>query len=734
MLLVTAMVACGLPAAGQGTGRVQPGPLENGLFLLPTGWAIYPAGRHAPLPGFPLASAASRDGRHLLILSRAASGGALSLVDVAGEREVQRILLPGAGFGLALNAKGDRVYAAGGFAAAIYEFALTDGKLTAGRRFLLVPRAKRTDRHFAGDVALSPDGRFLYVASLFEDRILVLNAATGLAVSSIRTGRRPFRILPHADGKSLFVTSWADGRLFHYAVEEGAELASLRLGPQPMDMVWRSGKPEHTEEEVDWTARLFVAGSGSNVLYTVGVTEAKDMRLLETVNLALTPQQPAGMMPTALSLSPDRSRLYAACSGANSIAVVEVAGLRAVPLGFLPSGWWPSGVRQLPEGKVAILTGKGDGSPRPAPEAGYAGATWPGTVAFLDSPDLPRLDALTDTVFRVTPYSDRRLVDAGVPEGNPIPARPGDPTPIEHVVYILKAGLGFDQVLGSPASGDGTARFKAEVTANHRKLASEFVLLDNFQVVGDGPLDGAFWAAAAIAPPFLELAASRGEGAAWLEEAVAQPPAGFLWTSAALKGLAFRNYGWWVRNLEEPENGRQVAKVLDPVLEKATSLEYRGPDPAYSDVERARVVLADLERWETMPRLTLIRLSGDERGAEGSLPPPSRVAEHDQALGMLVEGLSKSRFWPKMAIFIAESVAGPGASVPGARRGIGLIASPYARRGATDGTMYTTTSMVRTIELLLGLFPMTHFDAAALPMANAFGSEADTTPFEAVRR
>jgi hypothetical protein len=198
-----------------------------------------------------------------------------------------------------------------------------------------------------------------------------------------------------------------------------------------------------------------------------------------------------------------------------------------------------------------------------------------------------------------------------------------------------------------------------------------------------------------------------------------------------------RNYGYWAKNkIPAPEQGPQIESVLDPILAHATNMDFRSFDPGYPDVKRADVFLHDLAEFEktgTMPALLIMRLSNDHTfGAEpGKTAPLSCFADNDYALGMIVEAVSRSKFWRNTAIFVLEDDAQNGPDHIDSHRSPAYIISPYTRRGAIDSTMYNTTSMLRTMELILKMRPMTHFDAGARPMFNAFGKDAVMTPYVA---
>jgi DNA-binding beta-propeller fold protein YncE len=711
----------------------RPGPLPGGGFLLPSGWTLHPAGRQIPLGTLPLAAALSPDGKFLAVMNAGYLEPSITVLDSKTLQVVSHFPVPDAWLGLAFSSDGRFLYAGGGADASVLEFAFSpEGKLEPKRRFPAVPDKERTEQDFIGDIALSPDGRLIFAASLFRNRVLVINPQTGWVIERFPAARRPYRIVFHPDGKSFFLTSWADGSLHHHDAATGKEISFLRLGAQPMDMVFQD-QPEGSP----FTGRLFVAVANTNRVSVIGVRENKNIQLLENVNLSLWPNQPLGMTPSALALG--GSRLFVTCSNYNAVAVADVSGENSRVEGFLPTGWYPTAVRPLPDGRLVILNGRG-GRSYPNPNGpnplklpiplgrgitaeGYVAALQKGTASVVEPFDTQQLRQHTRAVFRNSPYSDRKLAEA------PEDAEPA--TPIRHVLYIVKDGLTYDAVFGDLGSGKGNAEltvFGESAAPNHRKLAREFVLFDNFHSSGDVTADGLHWSIAAIAPAYIErlwpgtYAGRRRTYDYDGGQAAAIPPAGYLWTNALAAGLSIRNYGFFVENHPLPVTENiHVRRLQDPALADHTNHRFRGADPDYPDADRAKVFLADLAEMEKdgqMPRLMLMRLAG-------------RVPDNDYALGLIVEACSNSRFWPQMAIFVLEASAHAAADHVDAHRSPAFILSPYSRMGTADSTLYNTTSMLRTIELILGLNPMTHLDAAATPMATAFQAEADLTPYTA---
>jgi len=754
--LACLLLACLAPAQSDETRR--PGPLPGGGFLLPSGWTVRPAGRQIALGSLPLAAALSPDGRFVAVMNAGYLDPSILVLDAATLEVVSRAPVPDAWLGLAFSPNGRFLYAGGGADASVLEFSVSaEGRLEPQRRFAAVPDKERTEQDFIGDVAVSPDGRLIYAAHLFRNQILVINPQSGWVIERFATARRPYRILFHPGGKSFFVTSWADGSLHHYDAATGKELSFLRLGAQPMDMAYSSGRVRlgGAAEASELVGRIFVAVANTNRVAVVGVSESHSIQLLQTVNLSLWPNQPLGMTPSAVDLAGDGKRLFVACSNYNTVAVVDISDKSPRVEGFLPSGWYPTAVRALPGGRLLILNGRGAASaanpdgPNPllvpilpgrgigAP--GYVAAIQKGAASLIEPFAAQQLRDYTRTVFRNSLYSDQKLEPPAGPEEERA-------FPIRHVLYIVKGSLSYDAVFGDLGKGQGEPKltvFGQDVAPNHRRLAREFVLFDNFHAGGDVEADGLLWSVAALAPAYVErLWPSTYAGRRRVYDYdggqnAAVPPAGYLWTNALAAGLSVRNYGFFAENHPLPvTENLHVRRLRDPALADHTNPRFRGFDLDYPDVERAQVFLADLAEMEKtgkMPQLMMMRLAGDHTSgtAPGKIAPRSAVADNDYALGLIVEACSRSRFWPQMAIFVAEASAHTAADHLQARRIPAFVLSPYSRTAKVDSTLYDTTSMLRTIELLLGLKPMTHADAAAEPMASAFQAEADPTPYTA---
>jgi hypothetical protein len=370
-----------------------------------------------------------------------------------------------------------------------------------------------------------------------------------------------------------------------------------------------------------------------------------------------------------------------------------------------------------------------------------------GALTMLDVPSREALAAMTRRVYELTPYTDaRRLAPPEAPAASPIPARVGDVSPIKYVFYVIRENRTYDQVFGDLPQGNGEPNlvlFGEDVTPNAHALAREFVLLDNFYVDAEVSYDGHAFSTGAYATDFVEKIWPTnygGRGARYLSEGggamrnafgnVAAPPQGYLWDVAKRAGVSVRSYGEFVE--ADESGGPMRAKV--PGLEGLVHPAYPPFDMDIPDMRRFEIWLEEFRTFEkdgTLPRLNILHLPRDHTSgtSPGENTPRAMVADNDLALGRLVETIAASRYWPEAAIFVLEDDAQNGPDHVDAHRSPALVISPFVKRRTVDSTLYTTSAMLRTMELILGLPPMSQYDAAATPMYAAFQPTPDVRPF-----
>jgi hypothetical protein len=467
-------------------------------------------------------------------------------------------------------------------------------------------------------------------------------------------------------------------------------------------------------------------------------------------------------MPNSVALSPDGKLLFVANANNNDVAVFDIAKPgKAQSLGFIPVGWFPTSVRVLRDGKTLVVAnGKGvtsaanprgpfPGDARPKNLQEYIGGLMQGTVAFIPLPAekdrATQFGTWTKTAYACSPLDASASPRGTRPEGSPIPAKVGDPSPIKNVIYIIKENRTYDQIFGDLEIGNGDPRlclFPEDVTPNAHAIAREFVLLDNLFADGEVSADGHEWSMGAYATDFVEKfwpmsyghnARKKYDHPAEGRYPAAFPANGYLWNRAAEAGVSYRSYGEFCTS---PRSGPILSDTNMPVLKGHIDPYYRAWDLDYPDVKRAERFIAELRRFEKdggMPRLQVIRLGGDhtEGTKAGKHTPTAMVANNDLAFGQIVEAVSHSKFWEDTAIFVLEDDAQNGPDHVDAHRMPAFVISAYTKRKAIDSNLYSTTSMLRTMELILGLQPMSQFDAAALPLWASFQEKPDTTPYTA---
>jgi DNA-binding beta-propeller fold protein YncE len=742
--IIAALAITALSAYSQTPKPLQTGPAPDGSFLLNTGWRIRPAGKTIPLSTLPMSTAMSPDGRRLALLNGGYLPASVDWLDMETARKTASVQITDGWRGLSFSSSGTKLYAGNGARGSVTEFAVNGSQLTLSKKIDLFPGEPEKTPHLIADIL--PLANHLLVADTLQDRILEVDPAPGKVTHAIPVAHYPYAMLLAPDRKSVYVSSWTTATVVQYALPDGRELARISVGAHPTEMVWLTHN------------RLAVACANTNFVFILAMDKQGKWQLQEKLNLALTPRQPVGMTPSSLSLSANRQTLYIACSDANAVAVADVSGKESKVTGYLPTGWYPTTVRALRDGRLLVLNGKGSGS-HPNPD-GPSPFKWPvtgsslrmeyvagiqtGTASLINPFSDAELSEYTRTVIANSPYHDSLLDNAGIPAGSPIPNRAGASTPIKHVILLMKENRTYDQVLGDMKEGNGDPSlvlFGENVTPNHHKLARDFVLLDNFYVNADVSEDGLYWTTSAIASDSNQRTWPMGYARRMYTEhgdtleGARSAPGGFLWNKAAEEGVSFFNYGFFAKNLPHPpETGIQIRDVADPVLKPHTSFYFRQHDRSFSDIKRIQVFLNDLAGWEKngdMPQLIVMTIGNDH--TEGMRPgirsPISCVADNDQSMGVMVDGLSKSKFWATSAMFVLEDDAQDGADHVDSHRSLAYVISPYVKRHAVDSTLYNTTSVLRTIELILGLKPMTMFDAAATPMANAFTNTPDLSTY-----
>lgn len=720
-----------------GAPIVVPGADGNGVRLH-NGWRITPAGRKSLSTGdMLLGGAVSPDGKLLAITNSGFGAHALHVIDLATEQEVATLPIPRSWNGLAWAPDSRRIYVAGGISnpqGDVYVFDRYDGGRWGLHSMFTLFGADRDKTCIAG-LALSPDGKILYVLNNSDNHLYIVEAATGAGLARVEIGDHPIVARLSRDGRALYVANWGGSEV---AVVDVADprtpviAARLQTGGHPNDLALSND------------GRLVVSAGNADA---VNVFDVATRQPIETIKTTLTPKAAYGSTPNAVALTPDNHTLFVANADNNDIGVIDVeARGRSHVRGFIPSAWYPTAVHVTQDGKRLIIgSGKGLGThPNPVvtpidPDAAvgfeYHGFQLAGILSIVDMPDAEQLAAYTKQVYANTPYHDDQLMapSATTARRTAIPTKVGDASPIQHVLYIIKENRTYDQVFGDIPKGNGDPRltlFGREVTPNHHALAEEFVLLDNLYYNGEVSADGHPWSTSAYATDFTQrswvLSYSR-KGSTQATESVTRPPNGYLWESVLKKGLLVQGY-----------------YNMHPTLQDHTTVRYkemrsvkgdRSSKPR--DTDLAALFTEDFKEFERtgkMPNFIIMSLGEDHTSGTtpGAFTPKASVASNDVALGQIVETVTNSSYWKSFAIFVIEDDAQNGPDSVDSHRTAGLVISPYVRRHQVDSTMYTTTSMLRTMELILGVPPLTQHDAAATPMFESFTDTPTLTAYKAL--
>ena len=714
-------------------GRYRPGVSLPDLaqaegVRLPNGWRVTPAGKHISLPGdLPLDMAFSPDGKFLLVNTAGYHDHGVDVIDPATGKLVQHVDTGKSWAGLCFGNGGQDVYVSGGgivkaedaakphtaYEKAILHLAYSNGKLQAATP-LDLPALPSAPCFVAG-LASGKDGS-LYAVNMTDNRVYRL-AGTPLMVQA--TGKvfyRPAAIALSPDGQYVAVANWGGETVSLLAANSLQELTSYKVGSHPCALAYA---PD---------GRLFVANAGSN-----SVSVIDNSQVFETIKTSLDPQALVGSTPDALALSPDGKRLYVANADNNDVAVVDISDRNeSRVLGFIPTGWYPSSLAVSPDGRTLYVgTGKGLAF-APSASGKYIGDILSGAVSVVPLPDAGHLAA------------DTRQVRANVPRPYLPPTTPAQAAlsvfkKIHHVVYIIRENRTYDQVFGDVPQGNGDPSlvlFGKDVTPNAHALAQHYVLLDNLYCNGEVSQDGHEWCNAAYATDFTERAwpnSYSGRPEPDADDRLTASPAGYLWDNCARHGLTYHSYGEYAGFMSSPHSA--------PVFQGEASLKGH-VTPAWTlipydhhDTERADLFLKEMhqaERTGQWPQFMVMSLGEDhtQGTAPGKYTPAAHVAANDQALGRIVSGISRSRFWKDTAIFVIEDDAQDGPDHVDAHRTVGLVISPFVKRGTIDSTFYTTASFVHTMELILSLPVMTQFDQAAQPLYNAFTPTPDLLAYD----
>ena len=668
--------------------------------------------------------------KYLAVTNNGQSTQSITLIDAKTKTILDDKMVDKAWVGLTFSIDEKQIFASGGNDNKILIFNIINNKLEqAGEIILDKPWPTKVS-----PAGLCATKDFIFVVAKENNTVYRLNIAKKSIEKQVVLPAESYTCLLSPDHKKLYVSLWGGAKILILDAMSLETIHEIETDKNPNDLVLtKDGK------------YLFVSHGNDN---TVSVINTLENKKIETLSCSLYPDAPLGSTPNAVALSSDEKTLYIANADNNCLVVFDVSEKgKSISKGFIPTGWYPTSVKTIGK-EIFVCNGKGFSSypnpdgPNPVssrdpqfkganPQAvrgsQYIGGLFKGTLSFFEKPTEALLAEYSKLVYENTPYTKSKEMNPEGEIGNPIPKKVGDASPIKYVFYIIKENRTYDQILGDVKEGNGDSTlclFPEKVTPNLHAISKEFVLLDNFYVDAEVSADGHNWSTAAYANDYVEknwVTSYGGRGGTYDFEGtrkIAHPKDGFIWDFAIRAGKDVRSYGIFSYSFKNMSHLKNY---------------YCKPYPDYNlsikDIDRVKIWKADFDSLlaiNKVPNLSLVRLGNDHTaGARIGMPTTSAmVADNDLAVGQLIEHLSKSSIWKESAVFVLEDDAQNGSDHVDAHRSPAYLAGGFVKRGFVDHTMYSTSGILRTIELILGLPPMSQYDAASTPLWRCFSKES----------
>jgi YVTN family beta-propeller protein len=708
---------------------------------LPNGWKLSPAGKSLPLGDFPLNMAISKSKKLMAVTNNGQSKQSLQLIDLVNEKIADTITIDKSWLGIVFSPDEKSLFVSGGNDNWILQYSITNQK------FKLIDSIKLGDKW---PNKISPAGmcideahQKLYVVTKDDNALYTINLSTKKVVQKTFLAAEAYTCALSPIKNELYISCWGGKKIIVFSTTTNQITKEISVGTHPNDIcLTKNGK------------LLYVANAEDN---TVSVVDLAVYKEVEVLNTALYPSAPAGSSTNGVALSEDEKTLYIANADNNYLAVFDVTKkLESRSKGFIPVGWYPTAVKTV-HGKIYVTNGKGFSSfPNPlgpdpykrgaqlafqqgliksVEDDQYIGGLMKGTLSIINTPSEKQLGLYAAAVYENTPYTKERENTSFAEAGSVIPQKIGQPSAIKHVFYIVKENRTYDQILGDVRAGNGDtslALFGGKITPNQHALANEFVLLDNFYVDGEVSADGHNWTLGGYANDYLEknwVTSYGGRGGNYDAEGtreIANNKNGFIWDFAKRAVVSYRTYGEFADDY----------KPNLPVLKNHFCTYYTSWDQKVRDTTRVGQWKRDFDSLlaiNAVPQLNTLRLINDHtEGMRLGRPSPyAHVADNDLAVGMFVEYLSKSPIWNESVVFIVEDDAQDGPDHVDAHRSPVYIAGGFVKTGFVDHTMYSTSSVLKTIEMILGMQPMSQYVAAANTLWKCFDKTASHKGFVA---
>lgn len=715
----------------------KPKPVE-----LPNGWSLSPAGTALQLSSdLPLNIAISPSKKYAAITDNGDGAEGIELIDIAEKKLLSFTKMKAAWVGLQFSNDSKYLYASAANQNRIVRFELENNSLIPVDSIVL--GKPWPNKIGITGIALDDQKAKIYAVTKENNSLYVCDTKSNNILQQVPLSAEAYTCLLNPQKTMLYISLWGGDKVLLFDIKKGVITDSIATESHPNDMM--------LTKKGDY---LFVANANSN---SVSVINTKKRKVVETLSASLYPDAPTGSTSNGVCLSADGKTLYIANADNNCLAVFNVSKPGSSrSLGFIPTGWYPTCVK-LVGNTLLVSNGKGFESipnpygPQPdnrkiktpyqkeitsegKQQVQYIGNLFKGSLSFISVPGLKELENYSASVYKNTPYNKNKEALAEGEPGNPIPERGGAVSPIKYVFYVIKENRTYDQVLGDMKEGNGDSSlclFPEKITPNLHALARDFVLLDNFYDDAEVSADGHNWSTAAYATDYVEKTWPTnysGRGGTYDYEGtrkIAYPAKGFIWDYCNRAGISYRNYGEFVHDGKPP---------ILPSIVGHFCAGFPDFDLSIQDVYREKVWEHDFDSLiaaNTLPTFSTLRFPDDHTSGmrKGAYTPYAAAADNDLAVGRFIEHISQSPIWKECAIFIVEDDAQNGPDHVDAHRSTAYVISPYVKRNFVDHTMYSTSGLLRTMELILGLPPMSQYDAAAMPMFRTFTATPDFTPY-----
>lgn len=707
-------------------------------ILLPNGWSLTPIGKSLPLGDLPLNIQLSHSKKLLAVTNNGQSTQTIQLIDIAAERVTDEVEIAKSWYGLQFSADDKMLYASGGNDNKIVCYPVVGQRL--GKPDSISLGKPMTEPVSPAGIAVDSKGKFLYTVTKENNTLYVVDLPAHKIAKKAPLKAEGYACILSKDEKTLYISVWGGDEVAFYDIASGSIKASVKTESHPNELL------------LDKKGRyLYVANANSN---SVSIIDVQAQKPVEVISATLYATGLIGSTTNALAISEDGKTLYVANADNNCLAVFDISQPgKSFNRGFIPTGWYPTSLK-VAGNKIYVANGKGFSSlanpnmtqpvskadgvgmhvgPSNKTRTEYIGSLFKGTLSIIQTPNQKQLASYSKQVYENMPLNKNQHITSGVAANNPVPVAKEIQSPIKHVFYVIKENRTYDQVFGDIAKGNGDTSlciFPERITPNQHALANEFVLLDNFYVDAEVSADGHNWSMAAYATDFVEKLwptqyGSRGASQFVGERKIAHPKDGFIWDYCERNGVSYRTYGEFVSGKMKPFLKSLAGHYCPDFIPFNTDIR---------DFDRFEAWKKDFDSLvaiNQVPQFNTLRMGEDHTSGQkaGAFTPIAAVASNDLAVGKLIEHISHSPIWKESAIFILEDDAQNGPDHVDAHRSIAFVISPYTKRKEVVSTMYSTTGMLRTMELILGLPPMSQHDAAALPMYDCFTATPDFTAF-----